>query len=158
MGDAWWKLSSQPELLQQLMVQADHGDSNEPECVQLMLEKATLLSSKPFLALLQPPSLRPLLRLPQKLFGIVDRNGKRDSWCHLKKMIKVPVSYLTFMLLMPMASPSRLIRGPPELPKVIAASVCIYSGTSLPCRPISPGGLALLLTTFRKENTCFVSS
>ena len=65
-------------------------------------------------------------------------------------MIKVPVSYLTFMLLMPMASPSRLMRGPPELPKVIAASVCIYSGTSLPCRPISPGGLALLLTTFQK--------
>ena len=65
-------------------------------------------------------------------------------------MIKVPVSYLTFMLLMPMASPSRLMRGPPELPKVIAASVCMYSGTSLPCRPISPGGLALLLTTFQK--------
>ena len=60
-GDAWWKLSSQPELLQQLMVQADHGDSNEPECVQLMVEKTTLLSLKPFLALLQPPSLRPLL-------------------------------------------------------------------------------------------------
>ena len=38
-GDAWWKLSSQPKLLQQLMVQADHGDSNEPECVQLMVEK-----------------------------------------------------------------------------------------------------------------------
>ena len=57
MGDAWWKLSSQPELLQQLMVQADHGDSNEPECVQLMVEKTTLLSSKPFLALRQPPSL-----------------------------------------------------------------------------------------------------
>ena len=54
------------------------------------------------------------------------------------------------MLLMPMASPSRLMRGPPELPKVIAASVWIYSGTSLPCRPISPGGLALLLTTFQK--------
>ena len=56
-GDTWWKLSSQPELLQQLMVQADHGDSNEPECVQLMVEKTTLLSLKPFLALLQPPSL-----------------------------------------------------------------------------------------------------
>ena len=68
----------------------------------------------------------------------------------LEKIIKVPVSYLTFMLLMPMASPSRLMRGPPELPKVIAASVCMYSGTSLPCRPISPGGLALLLTTFQK--------
>ena len=68
----------------------------------------------------------------------------------LQKMIKVPVSHLTFMLLMPMASPSRLMRGPPELPKVIAASVCMYSGTSLPCRPISPGGLALLLTTYQK--------
>ena len=60
-GDTWWKLSSQPELLQQLMVQADHGDSNEPECVQFTLEKTTLLSLKPFLALLQPPSFRPLL-------------------------------------------------------------------------------------------------
>ena len=41
MGDAWWKLSSQPELLQQLMVQADHGDSNEPGCNQLMVKKNT---------------------------------------------------------------------------------------------------------------------
>ena len=38
----------------------------------------------------------------------------------------------TFMLLMPIASPSRLMRGPPELPKVMAASVWMYSGTSRP--------------------------
>ena len=41
-GDAWWKLSSQPELLQQLMVQADHGDSNEPGCNQLMVKKTLI--------------------------------------------------------------------------------------------------------------------
>ena len=38
---------------------------------------------------------------------------------------------LTFILLIPIASPSRLIRGPPELPNVMVASVCMYSGMSL---------------------------
>ena len=47
-GDAWWKLSSQPKLLQQLMVQADHGDSNEPECNQLVVEKNTSSSIETF--------------------------------------------------------------------------------------------------------------
>ena len=56
------------------------------------------------------------------------------------------------MLFIPMASPSRLMRGPPELPNVMAASVWIYSGTSLPWSPISPGGLALLLTTLNIES------
>lgn len=32
---------------------------------------------------------------------------------------------VTFMLFTPIASPSRFINGPPELPNVIAASVCI---------------------------------
>ena len=63
-GDAWWKLSSQPELLQQLMVQADHGDSNEPGCDQFLVKKntssfmetssrpasATLLSTSPLIS------------------------------------------------------------------------------------------------------------
>ena len=43
---------------------------------------------------------------------------------------------VTRMALTPTTSPSRLIKGPPELPKVMAASVWMYS-MSLPWRPSS---------------------
>lgn len=38
---------------------------------------------------------------------------------------------VTFILLMPIASPSKLTSGPPLLPNVIGASVCMYT-MSLP--------------------------
>lgn len=44
---------------------------------------------------------------------------------------------VTFILLIPIASPSRFTRGPPEFPKVIAASVWMYFMS----RPLSPSSL-----------------
>ncbi len=36
----------------------------------------------------------------------------------------MPSEYSSFMLLIPTTSPSRFTRGPPELPALMAASVC----------------------------------
>ena len=54
---------------------------------------------------------------------------------------------VTFMELMPMASPSRLTSGPPLLPNVMAASVWMYSHTSRSRSPSSPSGRATADTT-----------
>ena len=40
---------------------------------------------------------------------------------------------VTFIEFIPIASPSRLIKGPPLLPNVMAASVWMYSG--MPSKP-----------------------
>ena len=51
----------------------------------------------------------------------------------------------TFMVLIPITSPSRLTSGPPELPELIAASVCRYSDRLLD-RPNSLAWRAVALT------------
>lgn len=53
---------------------------------------------------------------------------------------------VTFMLLIPIASPSRFTRGPPELPNVMAASVWMYL-MFLPVMPNSFESLCVELTT-----------
>lgn len=48
-----------------------------------------------------------------------------------------PSATTAFMEDMPTTSPSRFTRGPPELPLLVAASVCMYSVLG-PARPSSP--------------------
>ena len=67
------------------------------------------------------------------------------SWAESMGIAKeTPVENSAFMQEMPTTSPARLIRGPPELPVLMAASVCIYCialsdiPSSTACRDKSP--------------------